>query len=114
LLACIGLYGVLSYGVTTRTGEIGIRMALGAKRRNIVWMILAEALVLVGIGIGVGLPVVVASNQMVQNLLFNAKSVDVELIAVGAIALVCVAALAAYIPARRASRTDPMIALRYE
>lgn len=114
LLACIGLYGVMSYGVTMRTGEIGVRMALGAARRDVVWLVLKEALVLVGLGMAIGLPAVAASVRFVSSLLFGANPADPWLIALGAITLTAVAVLAAFIPARRASRTEPMNALRSE
>ncbi|HYM00867.1 MAG TPA: ABC transporter permease [Blastocatellia bacterium] len=114
LLACIGLYGVMSYGVTTRTGEIGVRLALGAERSRILWLVLREALFLVGIGILIGLPAVFGSIRLVSTLLFGPSPASPSLIALGALALIGVAALAAYLPARRASRTEPIDALRYE
>ncbi|MGH9763356.1 MAG: FtsX-like permease family protein, partial [Blastocatellia bacterium] len=114
VLACIGLYGVMSYGVTMRTGEIGVRMALGAERRDVLWLVLKEALVLVGIGLAIGLPAIVGSVRFVSSLLFGANPADPVLIALGAITLTAVAVLAALIPARRASRTEPMNALRSE
>ena len=113
-LACIGLYGVMSFGVTTRTGEIGVRMALGAARVDVLWMILKEALVLVALGIAIGLPAVFAAVRVVSSLLFGPNPGDPMLVALGALSLIGVAAVAAIVPAHRASRTDPMNALRYE
>ncbi|HYM00866.1 MAG TPA: FtsX-like permease family protein, partial [Blastocatellia bacterium] len=114
LLACVGLYGVISYGVTTRTGEIGVRLALGAEPHDVISMVLREAFILVGLGVLIGIPVVIGGNRMLESLLYNAKSIDIGLIGLGAIVLIAVAMIAAYVPARRASRTDPMNALRYE
>ncbi|MGH9826816.1 MAG: FtsX-like permease family protein, partial [Blastocatellia bacterium] len=114
LLAGIGLYGIMSYGVATRTGEIGVRMALGAKRSNVIWLVLREAMLMVAVGILIGLPAVVGSIKLVAALLFGTNPTDPALIALGALALIGVAGVAAYVPARRASHTDPMNALRYE
>jgi putative ABC transport system permease protein len=113
-LACIGLYGVMSFGVTTRTGEIGVRMALGAGSSDVLWMILKEALLLVTLGIAIGLPAVFGAVQLVSSLLFGPNPTDPTLVTLGALSLIAVAAVAALVPARRASRTDPMNALRYE
>jgi putative ABC transport system permease protein len=113
-LACIGLYGVMSFGVTTRTGEIGVRMALGAGSRDVMWMILKEAFLLVAIGIAIGLPAVFGAVKLVSSLLFGPNPTDPTLVTLGALSLIAVAAVAALVPARRASRTDPMNALRYE
>ncbi len=114
LLACIGLYGTVSYAVTRRTSEIGVRMALGAARGNVLWLILRQAGALVLIGILVGLPLTLAAAQGLKHLFFGVTPLD--LIAhTGAIGtLVIVATLAAYLPARRASRVDPVRALRGE
>jgi putative ABC transport system permease protein len=114
LLACIGLYGVLSYGVTTRTSEIGVRMALGAERRDVIWLVLKEALLLVGIGIAIGLPAIIGSIRLVSSLLYGPHPTDPRIIALGVSLLIAVAGVAAYIPAWRASKTDPMNALRHE
>lgn len=114
LLACVGLYGVMSYGVTTRTSEIGVRMALGAERRDVIWLVLKEALLLVGIGIAIGLPGIVGSIRLVSSLLYGPHPTDPRVIALGVSLLIAVASIAAYIPAWRASKTDPMNALRHE
>jgi predicted permease len=114
LLASIGLYGVLAYSVTRRTNEIGIRIALGAERGGVIWMVLREALVLVGIGVAIGVPVALALARSVSSLLYGLTSTDPLTISGAVVLLLVVAAIASYLPARRASRVDPMVALRYE
>jgi predicted permease len=114
LLAAIGLYGVISYGVAGRTKEIGIRMALGAERPSVLWLILREALLLVLIGVAIGLPAVFAATRLVSSLLFGVKPADPVSLSVAVLLMIVVAALAGYIPARRATKVDPMVALRYE
>jgi len=114
LLACVGLYGVLSYAVVRRTHEIGIRMALGAMRGNVIWLVLREALALVGAGVVIGLLASFAATRTVSTLLFGLKPNDPLTIAAAMLLLLAVAALAGYLPARRASRVDPMAALREE
>ncbi|MBL8204762.1 MAG: ABC transporter permease [Blastocatellia bacterium] len=114
LLACIGLYGVLSYAVARRTNEIGIRMALGAQSRNVLWLVLREALLLAGIGIGIGLIAAVALTRTAKTLLFGLQPNDPLTIALATALLFFVAVVAGYLPARRAARIDPMIALRDE
>lgn len=114
LLACIGLYGVLSYAVARRTNEIGIRMALGAQSRNVLWLVLREALLLAGIGIGIGLIASVALTRTAKTLLFGLQPNDPLTITLATALLFSVAVIAGYLPARRASRVDPMIALRDE
>jgi predicted permease len=113
-LACVGLYGVLSYAVARRTNEIGIRMALGAQRRDVLWLVLREALALVVAGVAIGLPASLAVTQMASTLLFGLKPNDPPTIAAATLLLLAVAALAGYLPARRATRVDPMAALREE
>lgn len=114
LLASIGLYGIVSYGASRRTREIGIRMALGARREDVVTMVLREGLVLVGVGAVLGLAASVASGRVVASLLYGLTPNDpTTLLAVTAI-LVGVSVLAGYLPARRASRVDPAAALRCE
>jgi predicted permease len=112
VLACIGLFGIMSYAVARRTNEIGIRMALGAARGDVLWLVMREGLVPVLIGIGIGLAAAVASVRFVSSLLFGLEPTDPSTILLATLLLVGVAALAAYIPARRASRIDPMAALR--
>jgi predicted permease len=113
-LSCIGLYGLMSYVVTRRTNEIGIRMALGAERSDVRWLVMREILLLVIVGVGIGVPAALAGNRLISNMLFGLRPADpVSLIAaVGT--LVVVAVMAGYLPARRASRVEPIVALRYE
>ena len=114
LLACIGLYGVMSYGVARRTNEIGIRMALGARGLSVLWLVLREALLLVAIGLVVGLLVSFAVTKTAASLLYELKPNDPLTITLATLLLAGVALLAGYFPARRASRVDPMVALREE
>jgi predicted permease len=113
-LACLGIYGVTSYAVGRRTNEIGVRMALGAQKRDVLRMVLGEITVLVALGLGFGIPLALAGNRWMVSLLFGLKPTDPATIAGAIVLLVAVAALAGYLPARRASRIDPMVALRYE
>jgi ABC-type antimicrobial peptide transport system permease subunit len=114
LLACVGLYGVLSYAVARRTNEIGIRIALGAMRGDVIWLVLREALALVGAGVVIGLLASLAATKTVSTLLYGLRPNDPLTIAAATLLLLAVAALSAYLPARRASRVDPMAALREE
>jgi predicted permease len=114
MLACIGLYGVLSYTVSQRTSELGIRMALGAQRGNVLWLILREALTVTIIGAAVGLATALAATKVLASMLFGLTARDPITLIGAAIILLAVATLAATLPAWRASRTDPMTALRYE
>ena len=114
LLACVGLYGVMSYGVARRTNEIGIRMALGARGYSVLWLVLREALVLVVIGLVVGLVASLALTKTAASLLYELKPNDPLTITLATLLLAAVALLAGYLPARRASRVDPMVALREE
>jgi len=114
VLAVIGLYGVMSYMVQRRTNEIGIRVALGAGRMRILSMILLEAFALLAIGIVVGLGLSVALGRTASSLLFGVKPADPITLGLGAALLAAVAVAASYIPAWRASKVDPMVALRYE
>jgi ABC-type antimicrobial peptide transport system permease subunit len=114
LLAAIGLYGVMAYTVTRRTSEIGIRLALGAGRSDVQWMVLRESLWMVLAGMAVGIPAALALTQLVREALYGIQPNDpFSFIAAGALMFV-VAAVAAWIPARRAARVDPMRALRCE
>jgi predicted permease len=113
-LSCIGIYGVMSYVVTRRTNEIGIRMALGAGRSNLRWMVAHEVLILISIGVAIGVPVTLAGDRLVSNMLFGLRPTDPVTVASAIIVLLAVAAIAGYLPARRASLVDPMVALRYE
>jgi ABC-type antimicrobial peptide transport system permease subunit len=114
LLACVGLYGVISYTVANRTREIGVRMALGARRGDVMELVLREGMLLVAIGLVVGIPLAIVSTRLLHSFLFGLKSSDpLSLVAV-ILLLGIVAAVAGFIPARRAARIDPMVALRYE
>jgi predicted permease len=113
-LSCIGIYGVLSYMVTRRTSEIGIRMALGASRSNMRWLVMRESLVLVCIGIAAGVPVTLAGGRLIANMLFDVQAVDPLSLAAVTALLLGVTLFAAYLPARRACRVEPMKALRCE
>ena len=114
LLASIGLYGILSYGVASRTKEIGIRMALGARSREVLSLILREALLLVLVGVLLGLPVVFGATRFASSLLFGLTPTDPLSLGVAALLLFAVAFVAGYLPARRATKVDPLVALRYE
>jgi len=113
-LASIGLYGALSYNVTQRTKEIGIRLALGAQGRNVFWMVVGQGLKLVALGIVLGLAVALVVTRTLKSLLYGISATDPLTFEVIAMMLAIVALLACYIPARRATRVDPMIALRCE
>jgi predicted permease len=113
-LSCIGIYGVMSYVVTRRTNEIGIRMALGAGRSNLLWMVLREILLLVSIGVVIGVPVTLAGDRLVANMLVGLRPTDPVTLLGATAVLLAVAAIAGYLPARRASLVNPMVALRYE
>jgi putative ABC transport system permease protein len=114
LLACIGLYGVMSYAVTRRTNEIGIRIALGATVRDVVWLVMREASLLVMLGVAIGLTVALATTRYVSSLLFGLTPTDPLTITTAILLMIGVAALAGYLPARRAMKVDPLVALRYE
>jgi ABC-type antimicrobial peptide transport system permease subunit len=113
-LVCVGLYGTMSYSVTRRTHEIGIRLALGAKRSDVRLMVMRETLVLVAFGMTLGLAGAFALAQQIQSLLFGLQPNDPTTIGVAVGVMTLIAALAGYLPARRASKVDPVVALRYE
>jgi predicted permease len=114
LLSCIGLYGVMSYDVASRTREIGVRMALGAQRRDVVGLVLRETMLMVVIGVIIGLGAALASTRLLTRLLYGLTPNDPLTIALAGMLLLTVAALAGYLPARRAARVDPMVALRQD
>jgi putative ABC transport system permease protein len=114
LLAGLGIYGVISYIVSERTHEIGIRLALGAQRQNILRMVLRQGLTLAIIGAAVGFVCGLIVSHLMAGLLYGVRPTDPVTFAAVALLLIGVAALACYIPARRAIRVDPLVALRYE
>jgi predicted permease len=113
-LACIGLYGVMTYNVVRRTNEIGIRMALGAQNSRVLWMVLKESLLLLGIGIALGVPATLAATRLVQAQLFGLSPSDPFTLTAAVFLIAIVTLAAAFFPARRAAKVDPMVALRYE
>ncbi len=114
MLAAIGLYGVMAYAVASRTQEIGIRMALGAQPKGVLWLVMWETLRLVMVGVVIGLSAALAAARLISNLLFDLKPTDPLTIAMAALLMIGIAALAGYLPARRASHVDPLVALRNE
>jgi predicted permease len=114
LIAAVGLFGLMSYSVARRTNEIGIRMALGAERAHVVGMVMRESLVLVALGVVIGTAAALGAGRFVASLLYNLAPGDPTTLAVSAIGMIAVSLLAGYLPARTASRVDPMIALRDE
>jgi len=114
LIASIGLYGRLSYSVAERTGEIGVRMALGAGHSGVLWMVLRDALVLTLCGIAIGLPLALASTKLLRTLLFAVTPTDTTILIAIAATIIAVSMIAGYIPARRAASVDPVVALRAE
>jgi macrolide transport system ATP-binding/permease protein len=113
-IACVGLYGTVSYNVARRTSEIGIRMALGVQRRAVVWMVLRDVCVLAAVGLAISVPTALATSKLVKSFLFGMKPNDPFSLALAVAILLSAALLAGYVPARKASRIDPMIALRHE
>jgi putative ABC transport system permease protein len=114
ILAVVGLYGVMSYAVAQRTHEIGIRMALGAGSKEVLKLVIGQGMLLAGVGIAIGIAGSFALTQFMKSLLFEVKATDPVTLAAITLLFVAVALLASYIPARRATKVDPMIALRYE
>lgn len=114
ITACIGLYGTMSYAVNQQISEIGLRMALGAQRAQVQWMILRQVLILLAIGLAIGIPAILASLRLIKSLLYNTQPNDPTTMALAATTLTTAALLAAYAPAHRASKIDPQLALRHE
>lgn len=113
-IACVGLYGTISYAVARRTGEIGIRMALGARRGPVVWMVLREVCILAGIGLVIGLPIALGTSKFIQSFLFGMKHNDPTALVSAVMIMIGAALVAGCVPARRAASIDPMTALRHE
>jgi macrolide transport system ATP-binding/permease protein len=114
LIACVGLYGTMSYSVTRQVGEIGIRMALGAQPGAVVWMVLRRVLLLAAVGLAISVPAALTASRLVKSLLFDTQPNDPGTLALAGVVLLSAAILAGYAPARRASRIDPLAALRQE
>ena len=114
LLSSVGIYGVLSYMVAQRTRDIGIRMALGASREQIIWDVLGFGMRLACVGLAVGLVAALAATHLLTSLLYGVRSTDPVTFAAVSFILLVVALTASYLPARRAIRVDPIVALRYE
>jgi predicted permease len=114
LMACVGLYGTLSYSVTRQFGEIGIRMALGAQRGAMVWMVLRRVLVLAAVGLAISVPAALIASRLVKSFLFGTQPNDPGTLALAGVVLLSAAMLAGFAPARRASRIDPLVALRHD
>jgi predicted permease len=113
-LCCIGIYGLMSYVVSRRTNEIGIRMALGAERSSVRNLVLREIAILVAVGIAIGIPATLIADRSVTHMLYGLHGADPLSLAAATLVLLAVAILSGYLPAQRASRVDPMVALRYE
>ena len=114
MLAALGLYGVMAFMVARRTREIGIRMALGALRGNVLWLVMREVALVTGVGIAVGLPLAYGAGHLVQAQLFGVQAWDLAALAGATLIIAMAAALAGFLPARRATAIDPINALRYE
>lgn len=114
VMACVGLYGTMTYNVTRQVGEIGIRMALGAQRGAVIWMVLRRVLILAALGLAFSVPAALITSQLVRSFLFETQPNDPRILALAGVILLSAALLAGYAPARRASRIDPMSALRQE
>jgi ABC-type antimicrobial peptide transport system permease subunit len=113
-IACVGLYGTMAYSVARRTNEIGLRIALGAGRKRLIWMVLREVFVMAAVGLAIGLPIALATSKFVKSFLFEIPPNDPLAISGAALVLTLAALAAGYGPAWRASRIDPWNALRHE
>ncbi|MCU1330731.1 MAG: hypothetical protein JWN34_6101 [Bryobacterales bacterium] len=114
LIACVGLYGTMSYNVARQVGELGIRIALGAQRGTVVWMVLRRVLLMAAVGLAISVPASLIASRLLKSLLFEPRPNDPGTLALGGFVLLSSAILAGYAPARRASRIDPLVALRQE
>jgi ABC-type antimicrobial peptide transport system permease subunit len=114
VLAAMGIFGVMSYSVSARTQEMGVRFALGAQRGSVLWLVIRQVLVLAVIGLTIGVVLIVFAGRALEQLLFGVQAVDPLTILLVTLALGAVALVAAWVPASRASRVDPIAALRYE
>jgi len=113
-LAAIGIFGLMSYSVARRTNEIGIRMALGARSQDVLRLIMRESMILVAVGVVIGVAIALGTSRFVASLLFGLPPTDLFSMCVAMIVMIAVSAFAGYLPARRASRVDPMVALHQE
>jgi predicted permease len=113
-IACVGLYGTMSYGIARRTSEIGVRIALGARRATVVWMVLRDVLILAAIGVALSVPAALAASKLVESFLFGMKHYDPLALSAAMLTLLGATLLAGYVPAHTASRINPMAALRHE
>jgi ABC-type antimicrobial peptide transport system permease subunit len=114
LIACVGIYGTMAYAVARRTSEIGIRIALGARRGTVIWTVLREVCVLAAVGLAIGVPIALGASRLLESFLFQMEPNDPGALALAVLVLLSAALVAGYGPARRASRIGPMIALRHE
>jgi putative ABC transport system permease protein len=114
VLAAVGVYGVMAYAVVERTHEIGVRLALGAQPREILRLVLSRGVFLLGLGLAIGLPISYALARLLASLIFGVSATDAGIFSAIAIFLAAISMAACYIPAHRAMRMDPMVALRYE
>jgi predicted permease len=114
VLAAMGIYGLLAYSVTQRTREMGVRIALGAEPNRVGWMVIGDVARLTGLGILAGLPLAYASSKFINSMLYGVRAFGAASVAIALVVLLIVSAIAAYVPVRRATRIDPMTALRYE
>src|SRR5208282_2358839 len=114
VLAAVGVYGVISYSVSQQTHAIGVRMALGAERTDVLWLVVGKGFALAVVGVGVGLAAALALTRFLSSLLFGVRPTNPVIFVGVSLILAAVSLVASYIPARRAARVDPMVALRYE